>query len=107
MNLTIRPRHFVIASLLLAFGWTAGYFGASRAAAQTPALARPVTIGLTATDPLWTFDPTEIERQVATFAKNNSITGQAAWTTFINGLTAGQSIAVSQGLLRAVKSSVP
>jgi len=105
VTLTIRLRHLVFASLLIAFGWTAGFLGASRAAAQAPLERR--TIGLTSTDPLWTFDPTEIERQVAQFAKNNSITTQTAWNTFINGLTAGQSVNVSQGLLRAVKCSVP
>jgi hypothetical protein len=72
-------------------------------------LARPAmaTIGLTSTDPTWTFDELEIERQVATFAKNNSITTQTAWTAFINGLTSTQSTVVSQGILRSVKCSVP
>lgn len=62
---------------------------------------------ITEADPAWTFDPTEIERQVAQFAKNNSITTQTAWATFIAALTSGQSIAVSRGLLTAVKCGTP
>ena len=62
---------------------------------------------VTASDPEWTFDILEIEKQVATFAKANGIAGQAAWATFIAALTSGQSTAVSRGLLSAVKCSVP
>jgi hypothetical protein len=62
---------------------------------------------VSATDPSWTFDPLEIEKQVATFAKANAITGQAAWLAFIAALSSGQSTATSQGLLRAVVCSNP
>jgi hypothetical protein len=58
-------------------------------------------------DPFITFDETEMEKRVSAFAKANAIGGQAAWDLFVNGLTAAQSVAVSQGLLRAFKFSTP
>lgn len=58
---------------------------------------------ITEADPSWTFDPTEIERQVAQFAKTNNITTQAGWAAFIATLTTGQSTATARGLLTAVK----
>lgn len=61
----------------------------------------------TPSDPQWNFDVNEIERQVGEYAKANGITTQAAWATFIAGLTSTQSTAVSRGLLSAVKCSVP
>jgi len=65
-------------------------------------------IALTGTDPAWQFDPLEIERQVATFAKANGITTQAAWSVFIGNIsTLAQALAVCRGLLSAVKCSVP
>jgi hypothetical protein len=60
-------------------------------------------------DPTWTFDPIEMERQVATFAKAQApaITTQTQWTAFINALGSPGSIEVTKGLLRAIKCSVP
>jgi hypothetical protein len=58
-------------------------------------------------DPSWTFDPLELERQVAQFAKTQGITTQTGWTAFIAALTSGQSTGVSRGLLSAVKCSNP
>jgi hypothetical protein len=67
-----------------------------------------MSIKLTGSDPSWTFDQNEIERQVATFAKANGIAGQAAWTTFIGGIsTLAQCVAVCKGLLSAVKCDAP
>jgi hypothetical protein len=64
--------------------------------------------GLTATDPIWTFDIGLLEAQVATYAKANSITTQAAWDTFINGIsTTAQAVAICKGLLRSVRCSNP
>jgi hypothetical protein len=65
-------------------------------------------VGLTSTDPIWTQDDTELERQVATFAKANGITTQTQWATFIAGITTlAQCVAVCKGILTAVKCSVP
>lgn len=85
-----------IAALIVAL-LAAGFF-AGRASASYQ---------VTSTDPAWTFQTGMVEQQVATFAKANGITTQSGWDTFVNGLTAGQSIAVSQGILRSVKCSVP
>lgn len=63
---------------------------------------------VTVADPQWTFDPLEIERQVAAFAKANAITGQAGWTAFVGGIsTLAQALAVCRGLLSSVKCSSP
>jgi hypothetical protein len=62
---------------------------------------------VTASDPSWSFDSNEMEKQVAAFAKTNNITGQAAWVTFIASLTTGQSTAVSKGLLSSIKCGTP
>jgi hypothetical protein len=67
-----------------------------------------MTYQISATDPTWTFDGQEIERQVAAFAKSNGITTQATWTTFIAGIsTLAQALAVCRGLLSSVKCSPP
>lgn len=59
-------------------------------------------------DPEWTFDPTELERQVAAFAKANAITTQSGWTTFIASIsTNAQAVAVCKGLLSAIKCGTP
>jgi hypothetical protein len=58
-------------------------------------------------DPSWTFDPLEMEKQVATFAKANGITTQTGWLAFIATLGSPGSIQVTQGILRAIKCSVP
>lgn len=63
---------------------------------------------ITTGDPVWTFSAGDIERQVATIAKTNGITGQAAWTTFISGIsTLAQALAVCRGLLSSVKCDLP
>jgi hypothetical protein len=90
-------RKWALLAAAVAALWCGGYYAGHAHASYQP----------TATDPAWTFDTLEIEKQVANFAKANGITTQAGWTTFINALTSGQSTAVSQGLLRAVKCSVP
>ena len=67
-----------------------------------------MSYAVTTSDPSWTFDGTDIERQVAAIAKANGITGQAQWTTFIAGLTTlAQALAVCRGLLSAVKTNTP
>jgi len=61
----------------------------------------------TTADPVITFDLHEAERQVATVAKNQAIGGQAAWSTFVNGLTAAQQTAAVKALLNCFKFNVP
>lgn len=59
---------------------------------------------ISAADPQIEFDPLELEKQVAAVAKNNGITNQAGWVTFVNGIsTLPQAVAVCQGLLRGFK----
>lgn len=58
-------------------------------------------------DPEWTFDPGNIERGVATLAKDNGVTGEAAWQSFIDGLTAESSVDAVKALLRATSSETP
>jgi hypothetical protein len=54
------------------------------------------------TDPVVAFDAGALEKQVATFAKANGITTQAAWATFIASInTNAQAVAVCKGLLTA------
>lgn len=63
---------------------------------------------ITTGDPVWSFSPGTIEQQVASFAKANGITGQAAWTAFIAGIsTLAQALSVCRGLLSSVKCDLP
>jgi hypothetical protein len=63
---------------------------------------------VTLSDPEWTFDVSELERQVATFAKANGKTTQAQWDAFVASLTTtAQAVAVVKGLLSAFKCSAP
>lgn len=90
-------RRWALLGILAAITAAGGYFaGYARASYQ-----------ISTTDPAWSFDAFEIEKQVAQFAKTNGVTTQTAWTTFINGLGSTGSIEVSKGILRAVKCSVP
>lgn len=95
-----RLRTLLSVAALVTAGYVAGV-------AHLPERQARATYRISITDPAWTFDPLEIEKQVASFAKTNGITGQAAWAAFITGLSATQSTAVSRGLLSAVSCSAP
>lgn len=58
-------------------------------------------------DPEWTFDPSGIEHGVATLAKDNAVTGAAAWESYIAGLTAETALPALQALLRATTTDSP
>jgi formylglycine-generating enzyme required for sulfatase activity len=59
-------------------------------------------------DPYWTFDGSQIEAQVAAFAKANGKVTQAQWDAFVASIsTLAQALAVCRGLLSSVKCSVP
>ena len=67
-----------------------------------------MTYRVLSTDPGWTFDPSQLELQVATVAKAHGITTQGGWVTFVNGIsTTAAAIEVCQGLLRAFTCSNP
>lgn len=55
---------------------------------------------ISSADPVWTFQPADLERQVAIFAKANGISSQAAWDAFVAGVsTTAQAVAICKGLL--------
>jgi hypothetical protein len=63
---------------------------------------------VTASDPLWSFDAGELEKQVAAFALAQGKTTQTQWTAFIASIsTTAQAIAVCKGLLSSIKCGTP
>ena len=69
-----------------------------------------MSMQLGSADPSWDCGDfsQEFLRAIATFAKNNGITGQAQWTAFVASVsTLPQAVAVCKGLLGLAKCNAP
>jgi hypothetical protein len=83
--------------ILLAFA-VGGAFGAG-ALVHRPGCAR-AAVRVTSADPRVSVDLSLIEPGLAAFLKAQGITTQAGWTTFVNGMSAAQLLAVEQEILK-------
>jgi hypothetical protein len=85
-------RRFALAAVLIAIG--AGLAGVRY---NAPARA---AVRVTSADPRVSVDLSLIEPGLAAFLKAQGITTQAGWTTFVNGMSAAQLLAVEQEILK-------